>query len=574
MEIVDQIRQTANIVEIASEYTTVRRRGNKFVGLCPFHSEKTPSFTLDETKQLFHCFGCGAGGDIFTLIMEKENLSFPEAVRYLADKYNIPIPEKKKYSPEKLKLEEKLYQISEQVLAYFRKNLFQSQEGKKALQYLKKRKISDELIESFKIGYALNSWDSLIGTFKKKGVSQDLLEKAGLVLRRQNKEGHYDRFRGRIIFPILTLTGKVAAFGGRTVFDEDPKYLNSPDTPIYSKGSLLYGLNSTRDKVREKGELILVEGYMDFLALMQAGITNTAASLGTSLTPQQVTLAVRFAPLTIISYDGDDAGRKAALRGVSLYFEKGARIKVLNLPQGSDPDSYINQNGTDKFYHLVENSQSGIEFLINFHKTKGRIREPEEKSRIAKILIEEVEKVPDPFIRSEYITIISEHLSLDETELRTLIKHNSHTDINSIFGAFMPAEKRLLQILFEDSDIAAWFFKEVKNLDYNHLHCAPILNILAGFFNEGKNINFPEFKEKMNPKLFRSLSEILQEKSPPCSKEEAEDCVASLIKYNLEKKRKEIKAQIHRLEKQGNMDKILTLLRQSQSITEELSKHP
>jgi len=574
MEIVDQIRQTANIIEIASEYTTVRRRGNKYVGLCPFHSEKTPSFTLDETKQLFHCFGCGAGGDIFTLVMEKENLTFPEAVRYLAEKYNIPMPEKKKYSPEKLKLQERLYQISDQAMIYFRRNLFRTPEGKKARNYLQERKISDELIQTFKIGYALNSWDSLLNHFKNRGISPDLLEKAGLVLRRQSKEGHYDRFRGRIIFPIFTLTGKVVAFGGRTIIDEDPKYLNSPDTPIYSKGSLLYGLNFTRDKVREKSELIIVEGYMDFLALLQAGIKNTAASLGTSLTPQQVSLAARFTPLSIISYDGDSAGRKAARRGVSLFFEKGARIKVLNLPEGLDPDSYINQYGTEKYNKLVENSQPGIEFLINSHKNKKQLNEPEEKSRIAKIMIEEVEKIPDPFIRSDYITRISEHLSLDENDLRALIKHKPLSDINSILASFLPAEKRLLQILFEDSEIATWFFKEVKELDYTLLRCAPILNILAEFFNKGKNINFPEFKEKINPKLFRTLSEILQEKCPPSSKEEAEDCIASLMKFNLEKKRKEIKAQIHRLEKLGEMDKIPVLLKQSQAITEELSKHP
>jgi DNA primase len=574
MEIVDQIRQTANIIEIASEYTTLRRRGNKYVGLCPFHSEKTPSFTIDETKQLYHCFGCGAGGDIFTLVMEKESLTFPEAVRYLAEKYNIPIPDKKNYSPEKLKLQERLYQISDQAMVYFRRNLFHTQEGKKALQYLQTRKISEKLIQTFKIGYALNTWDSLLNFFNKKGTASDLLEKAGLVLRRQGKEGYYDRFRGRIIFPIFTLTGKVAAFGGRTIFDDDPKYLNSPDTLIYSKGSLLYGLNFTRDKVREKGKIILVEGYMDFVTLMQAGIENTAASLGTSLTPQQVSLAARFASLSIISYDGDSAGRKAALRGVSLYFEKGAQVKVLNLPEASDPDSYINKYGADKFNQLEENSQSGIEFLINSHKNKGHLNEPEEKSRIAKIILEEVEKVPDPFIRSDYVSRISEHLSLDENELRALIKYKSLGDIKNILASFLPAEKRLLQILFEDSEVAAWFFKEVKDLDYTLLHCAPILNILAEFFNDGKNINFPEFKEKMNPKLFRSLSEILQEKTPPCSKEEAEDCINSLKKYNLEKKRIEIKAQIQRLEKQGKKDKIPILLKQSQTITEELAKHP
>ena len=265
MEVIDQIKHTASIVEIASQYTTMRLRGKKHVGLCPFHSEKTPSFTVDEEKQLFHCFGCGTGGDIFTLVMEKENLSFPEAIRYLAEKYNIQLPEKKSFSPQMQKLEEGLYKISEDALAFFRRNLFKTKEGEKALEYLRKRKVSDETIQQLKIGYALDSWDSLLNAFKRKGYSPGLLEKAGLVLRRTNKEGHYDRFRGRIIFPIFKLSGKVVAFGGRSLIGQEPKYLNSPDTPIYTKGMLLYGLNFSREAAREKEEIILVEGYTDFL---------------------------------------------------------------------------------------------------------------------------------------------------------------------------------------------------------------------------------------------------------------------------------------------------------------------
>jgi len=317
MDIIDQIRQVASITDIASQYTTLRKRGKKHVGLCPFHSEKAPSFTVDDEKQLYHCFGCGAGGDIFTLVMEKESLSFPEALKFLADKYNIELPERRKLSPQRLKLEEQLFKINENTLAFFKKNLFNTKEGEKTLDYLQKRKISDNVIQKLKIGYALNSWDSLISFFKEKNVNPKLLEKAGLVLFSQKKNGYYDRFRGRVIFPIFNLTGKVIAFGGRTIVDADPKYLNSPDTPIYTKGKLLYGLNFCKDSIREKGEAILVEGYTDFLSLYQAGITNVAASLGTSLTSDQVSLASRFTPRIIVSYDADSAGKKAANRAIS-----------------------------------------------------------------------------------------------------------------------------------------------------------------------------------------------------------------------------------------------------------------
>ena len=349
MDVIDQIKNTASIVDVASQYTTLRRRGKKHLGLCPFHSEKTPSFTVDEDKQLFHCFGCNIGGDLFTLVMEKENLSFPEALRFLAEKYNIVLPEKRKFSPQLAKLEEKLTKISEDSLAFFRKNLFNTKEGENAQEYLRKREISEELIQKLKIGYALNSWDALLSFFQRKDISPSLLEKAGLVLRRAKKEGHYDRFRGRIIFPIFTPTGKVVAFGGRTIIDQDPKYLNSPDTPIYTKGKLLYGWNFTKDAVREQREIILVEGYTDLLALLQAGIPNVAASLGTSLTSEQVMQASRFESRVIVSYDADAAGIKASLRAISLCFEQGVEIRVLTLPKGYDPDSFIRKYGPKDF---------------------------------------------------------------------------------------------------------------------------------------------------------------------------------------------------------------------------------
>ncbi|RLE00954.1 MAG: DNA primase, partial [Candidatus Aminicenantes bacterium] len=318
MEIVDKIKQTVSIVEVASLYTTLKKRGSKYVGLCPFHSEKEPSFNVDEEKQLYHCFGCGRGGDIFTLVMEKEQLSFPEAVRFLARRYNIPLPSPKSASRQQQKLEEKLYRINELALGYFRKNLYSTSEGQKALAYLKKRGLTKETIDYFKLGYALHSWEALIAFFRTKKIPESLLEKAGLVLKKSQENRYYDRFRGRIIFPIFNLTGQVLGFGGRTIFDESPKYLNSPDTPIYTKGQWLYGLNFNKNAIREAREIILVEGYTDFLALYQAGFKNVVASLGTSLTPAQTSLAHRFAPQLTVCYDGDAAGQKAALRAVSL----------------------------------------------------------------------------------------------------------------------------------------------------------------------------------------------------------------------------------------------------------------
>ncbi len=572
MEIIDQIRQVASIVDIASQYTTLIKRGQKYVGLCPFHSEKTPSFTVDNDKQLYHCFGCGAGGDIFTLVMEKENLGFPEALRYLAKKYNIRLPDKKKFSSQKLKLEEMLYKISENALAFFKKNLFNTKEGQKALGYLEKRKISEEIIQKLKIGYAMNSWDALLSYFQGKNISPGVLEKAGLVLRRQKKEGYYDRFRGRIIFPIFTETGKVVAFGGRTIIKAEPKYLNSPDTLIYTKGKLLYGINFCKESIREKGEVILVEGYTDFLSLYQAGITNCAASLGTSLTTHQVSIARNFAPRMIISYDGDDAGTKASIRGISLCFERGIQIKVLTLPDRMDPDSFIRKSGVDKFKSLVQNSTGGLKFLINTLIRKTNLEIPEEKAKVVNHVLTEIEKIANPFIRSEYLKKTSEHLSINEEDLRAMIRQKSKGVKTETKGYFLNAEKRLLQVLFENSSFTTTIFNNMNEQDFKGLKSEPILHAMSQFFRNGKSPNFNELMKKIDPSLRTLLSEILQETREKPSMEKVKDYIQALKKHAREKQSEEINAQISKLERSGEQEKILSLLRQRQKITEELSQ--
>ena len=399
MEIIDQVRQASSIVEIASQYTTLKRRGRKWVGLCPFHTEKTPSFTVDEEKQLYHCFGCGVGGDIYSLVMERENLTFPEALKNLAERYHIPLPAQQRVRPEVLKLEEKLFKINDLALGFFKKNLFNTQEGKKALEYLKKRGLSEETIQTLKIGYALNSWTALLDFFQEKDAPVSLLEKGGLVLPGQRTGEYRDRFRGRVIFPIFSLTGRVVAFGGRTVIDAEPKYLNSPETPLYSKGKLLYGLNFTKDAVRQEGTAILVEGYTDFSSLYQAGIRNVVASLGTALTAWQVGQAMRFASRLIINYDGDSAGRAAAARAVPLGFEKGLNVDVLVLPDELDPDAFLKKHGREKYLALQKKTVTGLDFLVDSMARSVRMTIPEEKGRVVRAIVREIEKVPDAVAR-------------------------------------------------------------------------------------------------------------------------------------------------------------------------------
>jgi DNA primase len=574
MDVIDQIKNAASIVDIASQYTTLKQRGKKHFGLCPFHSEKTPSFTVDEDKQLFHCFGCNVGGDLFTLVMEKENLSFPEALRFLAEKYNITLPEKRKFSPQLLKLEEKLYKISEDSLAFFRKNLYNTKEGENAHEYLRKRGVSDEIIQNLKIGYAMNSWDALLNYFKRKNISPGLLEKAGLVLRSTKREGHYDRFRGRIIFPIFTPTGKVVAFGGRTIIDQDPKYLNSPDTPIYTKGKLLYGWNLTKDAIRERREIILVEGYTDFLALLQAGIPNVAASLGTSLTSDQVMQASRFESRVIVAYDADAAGIKAALRAISLCFEQGVEIRVLKLLKGFDPDSYIRKYGPGEFIKKIQESTPGLKFLTDSYLQGRKLESPEQKNKIARYIVNEIIKIPDTIIQSEYLKQTSEELSIDEGILRSLVKSKAEKKDEEQKTVFLNAEKRLIQILFEDSAIGPAVFKVMTAEDYRGLKSEPIFRILSDFFNNGKEPNFQHMREKIDRDLFSSLSKILQEKEQVPSIQEAMECVRALRQYALEKKYKSLKHKIAALEKAKDNKKMLSVMKELQDVQIELSHLP
>lgn len=577
MEIVDQIRQTASIVEIASQYTTLRRRGNKHVGLCPFHSEKTPSFTVDDEKQLFHCFGCGAGGDIFTLVMERENLSFPEALKYLAEKYNIPLPKKREFSPQLQKLEEQLFKINENTLAFFKKNLFTTKEGEKALEYLKKRDISEEIIQKLKIGYALNSWDSLLSFFKEKKVTPKLLEKAGLVLYNQKKDSYYDRFRGRIIFPIFGLTGKVVAFGGRSILNADPKYLNSPDTPVYSKGKILYGLNFSKESIRDTGEVIIVEGYTDFVSLYQAGITNIAASLGTSLTSDQVSQTLRFAPKIIINYDGDSAGKLATSRGISLYFEKASEPEILILPENLDPDSYLRKYGTDKYItHLKKGGIPLIKFLIKLFAPENGIKTVEEKINIATKIIEIILINPNTIRGSEYLKQVSEYLALDEQVVRDSIRvkqpRKESAEKSEGKVTFLLAEKRLLQILLEDKRIASYVFPEMKEEHFQGLKTEPIFAALTEYSKKGKEPDFNELRQKIDPSLSSSLAKaLLLEKEQAATVEEAFECLNALKQFSLENRKKELKAEIISMEKKGDKEKLRSLLIQRQDIINQLS---
>jgi len=362
----EEVKKAADIVEVIGQYVELKKRGQNYIGLCPFHSERSPSFTVSQSKQIFHCFGCGRGGDVFTFWMEYHNSDFSQSLKTLAERYNIPLPQKRDVYADKKKaeLKEQLFYINDLAGRYFHSILVKSPNGKAGRDYFSRRHISKETITQFRLGYAEDKWDGLLNYLKSKNCSLDKAAKAGLLIPKNNKE-YYDRFRGRIMFSIFDLNHHTIGFGGRILDDSLPKYINTPETPIYHKGYSLYGLDSAFEDIRKRDLAIIVEGYMDMLVLRQHGISNAVASLGTALTSDQIRRLKGYTKNVVVLFDPDDAGREAALKSFPLFLHEGISAKVLVLPEGEDPDSFVNKNGVGVFKNLLKRAAPIFDFYLD-----------------------------------------------------------------------------------------------------------------------------------------------------------------------------------------------------------------
>ena len=365
-DVKEEIKKTADIVEVIGQYVELKKRGQNHIGLCPFHSERSPSFTVNQSKQIYHCFGCGRGGDVFSFWMDYHNLTFPQSLRDLAERYNVPLPRQTNLPAERKKteLKEILSKINRLAGNYFHEILLNSAEGRPGRDYFSNRHITEETISIFELGYAPNRWDGLAKLLKSKGIPLKTAERAGLMVSRKDGD-YYDRFRGRIIFPIFDLNQQIIGFGGRVLDDSLPKYINTPETPLYHKGSSLYGLDSAFRKIREEGLAILVEGYMDVLALRQHGMSNVVATLGTALTSDQTRKLKGYTKNVVVLFDPDEAGREAALKSFPLFLREGISAKVLVLPGGEDPDSFVNGHGLEAFQKLLEEAKPIFDFYLD-----------------------------------------------------------------------------------------------------------------------------------------------------------------------------------------------------------------
>ncbi len=409
---IEEVKARADIVDVISSYFPLIRSGSSYKALCPFHREKTPSFFVSPHKQIYHCFGCGKGGNVFSFIMEYEKVSFPEAVKILARRYNVPIPEESNKEGVRGSSVRSLWAVNSLAAKFYHRLLFTKQ-GKFALDYLFSRGLSLETIKKFYLGYAPVGIRDLLNFALSKGANEELLVSSGLVIK-SDRSGYYDRFRNRIVFPVFDLQARVVGFGARQLDPQDqPKYLNSPDTPVFKKSRLLYGMNLAR-KVSEQG-IIVVEGYMDLIALHQAGIENVVATLGTSLTEDHLRLLQRFTREVFFLFDADSAGVKAALRAVKLSLPMEISTKVLSLPNGLDPDEFIKTYGPQGISDLISNSCDGAEFLFGHVISKYDLDDPKQKSLALNELFDLLISVQNSIIQFGYFTLLSRKLKVPET---------------------------------------------------------------------------------------------------------------------------------------------------------------
>jgi len=488
---IDEILARADLVDIASEYVKLKKASTSYIGLCPFHHEKTPSFHISRQKQLYHCFGCGASGNVITFIKNIKNVTFYEALKELANRYNIELEETNllpKYQKNK-----ELFQINEIALTFFKKNLF-SPNGNTALNYLMNRKLTQETLVLFKIGFAPEGWDNLKNELLRNGVDLKLAHNLGLLSYNEEKKSYYDKYRNRIIFPIVSLSGQVIGFGGRTISNNsnEAKYINSAESNIYHKRKTLYGLYHSQNSIKEMDRAILVEGYIDYLTLFQHGITNVIASSGTALTDDQVSLISRFTKNIYIVYDADTAGQKATDRSIEIFLQQGFNIHIVTLPDDEDPDTFIIKYGKTKFRELLDNSENFIDY-----KYRTMINDPnnvfQQKDAVVSI-INLISKIEDPILQNLYLKNLSKKFNLNynllQKELeKNNISKNTEPKTTSDYdtptysqGNYLNFEKELLSVLLQFDKSSKEYI--LRNIDLNFFTTPETIAIAEILFSD------------------------------------------------------------------------------------------
>jgi DNA primase len=571
----ERVKQQADIVRVIGEYVRLKKAGQNFTGLCPFHQEKTPSFSVHPVKQLYYCFGCHQGGDVFKFVMTIDRCEFPEAVRTVAEKCAIPIPRARERSPEERRESQQrsaMVEIHREAAAYFARQFHEGQDGAVAMAYLEDRGLDREAILRFGLGFAPSSGDALLRHLKSKH-SDKVLDASGLFSRDQSGR-LYDRFRRRIMFPIANESGKVIAFGGRAMGDDMPKYLNSPETPIYSKSSVLYHLDGAKESLRQNDFGILVEGYMDAIAVARAGFANVVASCGTSLAEPQIKLLSRFTRRVVVNYDPDAAGQAATERSLGLLLEKEFDVHVLSLPGGADPDKFLRENGAEAYRKLLGQAPAYLDYLIGRALEKDRTT-AEGKLAAINFLMAYVQRIPNRLLRSEWATRIASELRVDEPVLREALRRAAverrsqvKPKVELLAPVIKPAERQLIRMLVE----ASGFREKLAQLLaaeglHRGLETERIFEmVLSKAAEEPDPAGLAAGLEERDRRL---LFEVLFDSAPDPTWEAAESCLEFLRSRKMASELAELERKI---QLQPPKTELFDLLRQKEQLRRELAK--
>jgi len=587
--IIEEIRSRADIYEVVSEFVPLKKAGKNYKGLCPFHSEKTPSFSVSPEKQIYHCFGCGTGGNVFKFLMEKEDLPFIDTVKRLARRYQVSIPESayKSQGGASHNEREALLNCNTLTAQYFASQLKNPQSGKTARDYLAARGFDDQAIENYQIGWAPSGWHNLMGHLENQvRCSRDTLVKYGLVSKkdaadtRDKKDAYYDRFRERLIFPIQDIRGNIIAFGGRVVGDGEPKYLNSPETLVYKKGQHLFGLNKAKEAIRREDQALIVEGYFDQMRASESGAQNIVATCGTALTAQQALLLKPLTSKVVLVFDADPAGHAAAERGFEVLQEHGLSVSVAVLPEGHDPDSLIREQGKDAFLKLVQDAQPFVYYLLGRILRSTETRTTEDKLGAINRVLPVLAKIKNSVERSEHIRYVAEKVGVEDRafleEMRKSLAQNKNrvdAPVSSKKGSLDP-EWYLIHLMLADPETARDIVANVALTEYENSLYRETANLLYDLIQRDQPLRVdrlidhtdqPEVKSvltqvSMEPILFDNVKKAVA------------DCINEIRKRSIDQKINALKKQRNQAEQDGQTDRSRELHQQMREI--QVSLHP
>jgi len=571
--LLEDILSRLDLVEVISGYISLKKAGRNFKANCPFHHEKTASFVVSPERQIYHCFGCGESGNAFKFLMRHERMEFPEAVEVLAKKTGVILPEQDK--PEAVRaasLSSQIYRVNELAASFYENNL-SSVSALVSQNYLLNRGIKPQTIKEFHLGLANSGWNNLINFLRSKNVPLLLMEKAGLILPK-DAGGYYDRFRNRIIFPVLDVRSRIIGFGARVQDNSLPKYVNSPETPVYVKGKNLFGLNLSKDFIRDSDCAVIVEGYLDFMIPYQEGIKNVVASQGTALTLEQIKLLKRYTQNVVMIFDGDTAGQIATIRSLDILIDEGINVKIVPLSKGMDPDALVRKEGVDSLKAKIEDASSFFDYKLNLLKGRYDINDAHGKSKIATQMLSTINKFDNAILRGEYIKRLSEEikvpehyileelgklkpaLGLQETKQVAAIKKQS--EIN-------PAEKLLIKFMLEEKDLIEKIMQELSPSDFQDSRTAKIVSVMQDLVLQGKNIQ-PSLL--MNYFSEDDASQLVCETMfmPDLSDQEREkavsDCVTRIKVNRLKSKREHLHLEIKNAQVLGDEQRLNSLIKE------------